>query len=444
MKNVLFNPIQYGRSGEVLKSIDAWNQSISIKNRNAKYDKMATSAFIFFRGTAHLFWSDFSTTWRLEKFGNAQTRTWIQGDNHIENFGAFHNIKQEVIYGLNDFDEAVVADYQYDLWRMAISIVLVMNQLDENKETRLSEKSKQQIIEKFSSSYLKTLYNLKDKSNKSIAKIYFTKDNTDAMLSKFLKKNEKSNSYKKMLSKWLNTGKKKNKFNFALSKLSYVSDYERESIKAGLVDYDLTLSGDLHYDPRFFEMKDIARRLSSGTGSLGTSRYYILIEAHTSSANDDRILDVKKQGKPTPYQYLTKTEQMDYDIHSDNDAQRHAAAYQALVYEADNFLGWMKLPDGDYSVRERSPFKETFPTEEIVDKDDFLQMAEQWAIILATSHEQASRHLHQSLAKQVGKMTKTSDCYQAFSTQVSTVAFEYAAQVKRDWKGFVKALGLND
>jgi uncharacterized protein (DUF2252 family) len=135
---------------------------------------------------------------------------------------------------------------------------------------------------------------------------------------------------------------------------------------------------------------------------------------------------------------------MDYDIHSENDAQRHAAAYQALVYEADNFLGWIKLSDGDYSVRERSPFKETFPTEDIVDKDDFLQMVEQWAIILATSHEQASRHLHQSLAKQVGKMTKTAACYQEFSTEVSTVAFEYAAQVKRDWQGFVQALDLDD
>jgi hypothetical protein len=44
----------------------------------------------------------------------------------------------------------------------------------------------------------------------------------------------------------------------------------------------------------------------------------------------------------------------------------------------------------------------------------------------------------------VGKMTQTLACYQAFSTQVSTVAFEYAAQVKRDWSSFVKALDLGD
>lgn len=435
MKNILFNPISYGRAGEVLKQIDRWNHTISIKNRQSKYKKMAASAFVFYRGTAHLFWADFSSTWRLEKFGNAKTRTWIQGDNHIENFGAFHNTKHEIIYGLNDFDEAVVADYQYDLWRMAISIVLVMNQ---NKQ--LSLLAKQRVINAFSSSYLNSLYEYRDISNSSIGKMYFTESNTTGLLKAFLQKTKQSNSYDKMLKKWLRADKKKNRFNLALSKLAYVSDYEKKNIKAGLVHYDQTLSGNIAYDRQFFHVKDVVRRLSAGTGSLGTSRYYVLVEAATKASIDDRILDIKLQNKPTAYQYFSKTEQIDYDIHSENDAQRHAVAYTALVYEADDFLGWLELPDGHYSVRERSPFKETFPSKALSSEAKLIDMVQQWAKILATSHEQASRHLHQSLAKQVYKKTNTSEQRQEFSKMVASLAFDYADQVEQDWQYFTKAL----
>jgi len=207
-----------------------------------------------------------------------------------------------------------------------------------------------------------------------------------------------------------------------------------------LVHYDQTLSGDIRYNQQFFYTKDVVRRLSAGTGSLGTPRYYVLIEAATKSANDDCILDIKLQTKPTAYQYFSETEKMDYDIHSENDAQRHAAAYKALVYEADNFLGWLKLPDGYYSVRERSPFKETFPTDKLNTKEHLIDMAQQWAEILATSHEQASHHLHQSLAKQVYKETQTVTRQQEFSELVASIAFEYAAQVETDWQSFSTAL----
>jgi uncharacterized protein (DUF2252 family) len=435
MKNVLLSPAGYGRSADILKQMDDWNSNISIKDKQNKYLKMAHSAFIFFRGTDHIFWSDFASDWRLDNFGNSNTRTWVQGDSHVENFGAFHNSKHEIVYGLNDFDEAVVADYQYDLWRMAISIVLVLNS---NK--KLSQKEREHIVDTFAKSYLETLCSYKDYKDKDVAKIYFTEHNTSGILKKFLKKAKKSNSYDKMLKKWLCTTKKHNEFNLKSPKLDEVTRYEYENVKGGMVYYGRTLCGDVTYSDDFFDLKDVARRLEAGTGSLGTSRYYILIEDKTKSSIDDHILDVKYQGKPTPYNYLSEAEQIDYDLNVENDAQRHAEGYKALAGDADNFLGWMKLSDGYYSVRERSPFKETLPSEDLKDEKSFLDMSKQWATVLATGHEQASRYLYNPLGKQIAKITKGRR--KEFQAMVREIAFGYANQVDLDWNYFVKSLAL--
>lgn len=53
----------------------------------------------------------------------------------------------------------------------------------------------------------------------------------------------------------------------------------------------------------------------------------------------------------------------------------------------------MKLHNGYYSVRERSPFKETFPTNTLTSEDSFIKMTEQWAKVLATDHARAEHKI---------------------------------------------------
>lgn len=84
----------------------------------------------------------------------------------------------------------------------------------------------------------------------------------------------------------------------------------------------------------------VARRLQAGTGSLGTPRYYVLIEGTKSSTDhDDRILDIKRQSRPTAYTYLGEQAQDEYDAPFEHEAQRHAAAHQALTRHTDRHLG---------------------------------------------------------------------------------------------------------
>ena len=41
-----------------------------------------------------------------------------------ENFGTSDNAFGQIIENINDFDESVIADFQFDVWRMATSVIL--------------------------------------------------------------------------------------------------------------------------------------------------------------------------------------------------------------------------------------------------------------------------------------------------------------------------------
>lgn len=69
--------------------------------------------------------------------------------------------------------------------------------------------------------------------------------------------------------------------------------------------YGETLTGGLGWDTDYFRVKSVARRLAAGTGSLGTPRFYLLIEGPSADQDDDVILDVKRQGTPTAHAYIT-------------------------------------------------------------------------------------------------------------------------------------------
>ena len=49
---------------------------------------------------------------------------WILGDMHLENVGAYQTDAKEVVFGLNDFDEATVAPLRHDVLRFSTSVLL--------------------------------------------------------------------------------------------------------------------------------------------------------------------------------------------------------------------------------------------------------------------------------------------------------------------------------
>lgn len=91
-----------------------------------KFRKMAASAFAFYRGTAGLFYHDLDAEKRGGPFLDERTsRVWIHGDLHAENFGTYMDATGRLIFNVNDFDEAYVGPFTWDLKRFSASVALI-------------------------------------------------------------------------------------------------------------------------------------------------------------------------------------------------------------------------------------------------------------------------------------------------------------------------------
>lgn len=432
---------RHNRRQQVLDALEAENASLADADRTAKYAEMAESPYGFFRGTNHMFWQDFYNDWRFALFGGVpETATWLQGDAHVYNFGAFADHHGRVIYGLDDFDACLVGDFQYDLWRLAISIVL-----DCRENPKLSTKHQRKAVEAMGGAYFDELAAHEDGNPPWTATI----DVTDGLLQKFLKKTAKKNDRGDLLDKWTRQDRRRGRV-FAkrrLNKLKALGPDLREELHSALDAYQQTLEG-RHADsgPTHFHVKDIARRLWAGTGSLGVDRFYALVEGDSGGADDDVILDVKEQTPPQPYRFMTEAERAEYDAAFVHEGERHATAFRALAEHPDAYLGWLEVDGKVFSVRERSPFKEDYPTEKLKKLKHYKQMARYWGRILACAHIRGSHSLlpndpagfATTVTQRVGARRER------FFEVLNTLAFAYADCTTQDYHWFLDSALVTD
>jgi uncharacterized protein (DUF2252 family) len=104
----------------VLVTVLEFNEGRKPRLVRIKLKRMARDPFAFFRGSDHLF----ADAWPELKPPDEGPEFPICGDLHLENFGAYRDDDGELLYDINDFDEAVVAPCSLDLVRCATSILL--------------------------------------------------------------------------------------------------------------------------------------------------------------------------------------------------------------------------------------------------------------------------------------------------------------------------------
>lgn len=86
-----------------------------------KHERMKKSAFIFLRATFYRWAQQIRKICRDLKDA---PEVLAVGDIHSENFGTWRDAEGRLVWGVNDFDEAAVIPYAFDLVRLATSIRL--------------------------------------------------------------------------------------------------------------------------------------------------------------------------------------------------------------------------------------------------------------------------------------------------------------------------------
>jgi uncharacterized protein (DUF2252 family) len=83
-----------------------------------RFGRMALSPFAFLRGSALVMAHDLATT------PDAGLEVRLCGDAHLANFGMFASPERRLMFDLNDFDEAAPGPFEWDVKRLAASLVV--------------------------------------------------------------------------------------------------------------------------------------------------------------------------------------------------------------------------------------------------------------------------------------------------------------------------------
>ncbi len=83
-----------------------------------RYGRMAISPFTFYRGAALPMAADLSVGPRTD------IEVQLCGDAHLVNFGLFASPERDLVFDINDFDETLRGPFEFDLKRLAASLVV--------------------------------------------------------------------------------------------------------------------------------------------------------------------------------------------------------------------------------------------------------------------------------------------------------------------------------
>lgn len=401
--------------------------------REEKYLKMSETPFSFFRGSAYLFYFDASRIWFPYHTPEGRP-TWVQGDLHFENFGAFRNEQGTLVYDVNDFDEGYLGSYLYDLLRMSVSIALVGRLKGQTHANQIS------AVEAYLQAYSKQMRRFakgKDDPGTYVIDI----ERAEGPVKKLLKKLQKRKD-QHFLEKVTALVQEHRQF-ATTDEIVSPTDDEREALLQAWPMYLDTVKADDSEELRHFQVKDIAVKHGSGTASIGLDRYYVLIEAgEDAQGEDDIVLEVKEVRVPVPAYFMPYDET--FWSMFEHQGQRVTMTQRAMHHEADPYLGWLSIGERQFYVRERSPYKKRLKLEALDTAGDLLSVTTSMGRLTAKMHARADADVAQGILayhSEIEIVKAMGNDEDAFCTSIANWALSYADQVEQDYALFTEWLG---
>jgi uncharacterized protein (DUF2252 family) len=346
--------------GEQIVSVlaDAFGELIEADARafRRKFRKMAASPFAFYRGSAPLFYADVAQLedpWADER----TSRVWIQGDLHAENFGTYMDSAGILVFDVNDFDEAFLGHFTWDLRRMAASLALL------GFAKALSDEAIERMIQTYAEAYLDQVraFATGDKDTE----FRLTLENTEGVLHEVLL--EARMETRVALLARVTTVEGAERHFAAGSGVRRLEDDERGEVEEAFAGYLDTIPDVKRQHSVSYSVKDVVGRTGFGIGSAGLPAYSLLVEGRTQALENDVILSMKQGNVPAPSRVVDDQAIREYFSHQ---GHRTAVSQRALQAHADPWLGWCELRGVGQVVAEVSPYEEDIDWGQVSDLDD--------------------------------------------------------------------------
>lgn len=374
-----------------------------------KFRKMAASPFAFYRGSASLFYADMTGRYADDRFLDGPTsRVWIHGDLHAENFGTYMNSSGVLVFNVNDFDEAYVGPYTWDLKRFVASMALI------GYAKALSDAVIGDVVAGFAESYLTELRGIATGGDDAIGSL--TLSTTTGPLHTVLQL-ARLNTRVDLLATQTNIDNYDRRF--AIGEGVYeVDEAARAKVEKAFQAYLGTLPPGATTRPVSYTIKDIALRKGMGIGSAGLPSYNLLLEGQTQALENDVIIYMKQAQVPAVARYIDDERVRSYFQHQ---GHRTAESQRALQAYADAWLGYTELDGVGQVVAEVSPYAADLDWSDVNEPEELWLVAKDLGRAVARMHSVADDESSHDLVD--------------FSTEEAIVGV-----VERDEPGFVAML----
>ncbi|MFF1837101.1 DUF2252 domain-containing protein [Streptomyces sp. NPDC058231] len=383
--------------------------------------RMAATPFAFLRGSAGLMAHDLMDT-PVTGVG-AQ----LCGDAHAANFGLYGDARGSLVIDLNDFDETVFGPWEWDLKRLATSLVLA------GREAGADEDTCRQGAYDTVGAYRRTMRLLArlpalDAWN-AIADEELV-SHTDARdllgtLERVSQKARNNTSARFAAKSTEETEDGGRRFVDAPPVLRRVPDAEAAAVAAGLGEYLGTISEDRTPLLARYAIHDVAFRVV-GTGSVGTRSYVVLLLDHRG---EPLVLQVKEARPSALAPYLPA---VGFEVPEvAHEGRRVVLGQKRMQVVSDMLLGWATVEGRPFQVRQfRNRKGSVDPAALAADQvDDYGRMT---GALLARAHAHSADP--RLIAGYCGKNDELDEA-------VASFAVTYADRTEADHAELVRGVG---
>jgi uncharacterized protein (DUF2252 family) len=381
-----------------------------------RHGRMAGSPFAFLRGGAAIMAPD------LAALPHTGYMVQICGDAHVRNLGAYASPEGRIVFDLNDFDETCRAPWEWDVKRLAISIVLV------GREAGASDRVARDAVMAMIRAWRETLHDLADLPAVELGRYCVHRFAAEGPIGRLLRKAERMTAIQARDELTAPSQDGKPRFVANPPKLARVSDADAHAVLGALAAYRDTLPPNHRQVFDCYLPYDVAFKVS-GTGSIGARNYVVLC---VGNGIDDPLTLQVKQALPSCYEALGLVA-VDPRIAS-HQGKRIAEGQHRLQTWTDPLLGWTTIGTTPFYVRQLSDHKASIDPADLR-RSPLIEYARVCGETFAKAHGRTSdAAVLYGYAGQADKLDRA----------IAELAILGADQVTGDWEALVAAIGRGE
>jgi len=373
-----------------------------------KYSRMRASPFAFFRGAVSIMAADLGS--------EPHTGLTVQlcGDAHVQNLGSFETPDGRLVFDINDFDETIPGPWEWDIKRMAASIVLA------GFDSHHKRAECAGAVEAFAAGYCESLEELAEQPILVAARHQIRRVKKAQAVSAALQQAARANP-NDLLKKYTEPSPGgKPHFRKIEHVLWRLHGPRRQEILDALPLYRQSLAMERVHLFDFFHPLDVAFKVV-GTGSVGLRDYVVLMEGN--GPGDPLFLQMKQEMASAYAPYLKVAQYA-------HQGQRVAEGQRKVQPVSDLLLGWTRIGEHDYLVRQLNDHKGSVDLERLRG-EGLGSLAVVAGELLARGHARSGDAL--AIKGYIGSCDKVLKA-------IVHYALEYAAATQADFELFQKAI----